>query len=178
MSIPVLGIKADAPATGKVKTRPARTEPIDSPALRVAALVGFAIAAIGWTDLLFAWFPPDFGNFEWEFGTSSRTFDGLALGTIGFGALVGALAGLGRRRAIMVAAVVSSLMLLFVAGSALLYWLSIAPAWGASPQPIREALKVAFFRTSVFIVLYLVVYGWLTWFTWRGWRNTPKAETS
>ena len=87
-STPVLGLE-NAPR-GPVDVRRPAAAPGTSQAtaaFRVAGVIGIVIALVGLTDLAFAWFPLEWGNLEWEFGTSSRTFDGLPLSTIGIGAL-------------------------------------------------------------------------------------------
>lgn len=141
----------------------------------VAIAGGVAIAIVGWTDILMAWYPLQFGSLEWEFGTISRTFDGLPLGTVGLLGIVAGLAAGGRRRGMLVMSAILAVITLVLIGLAGLYLLDAAPAWAASAPPVRETLKVAFIRTPIFIVTYVVLYSWMTWFTWRQWRRTAKV---
>lgn len=173
-STPVLGL--DTPPKGSVEARRPAVAASGSHALaafRVAGVIGAVIALVGFTDLAFAWFPFEWGNLEWEFGTSSRTFDGLPLVTIGIGALAASAIGLGSRRRVLGTLVLVLTTWLLVVGSLLIYWLNVPPAWAAAPVPILASLKVAALRSSIFMVVYLGSYSWLIVFLWRRWRSFP-----
>lgn len=197
MSTPVLGLDNQAKASGQPREsgqgresaqgrtsgesrRPpaAATAGNTLAALRVAGVVGAVIAIVGWTDLAFAWFPLEWGNPEWEFGTSSRTFDGLPLATIGVGAIAASAVGLGSRRGMLLTLALVLVSLLLVFGAALMYWLTVPPAWAAAPDSILASLKIAALRTSIFMILYLAAYSWLAFFLWRRWRGLPSGGTS
>src|SRR5262245_56246877 len=44
---------------------------------------GLVYILVGGIDILLAWYPIEFGNAEWEFGTISATLDRLPLATVG-----------------------------------------------------------------------------------------------
>lgn len=174
-SIPVLGLEAQPRSPADVRRPAAPAGGGSSLAFRVAAVVGAVVALVGWTDLAFAWFPLEWGNLEWEFGSSSRTFDGLPLSTMGVAAMAAAAVGSGSRRGTLIVLLFGALSLLLVIAAAALYWINVPPAWAAAPEPILASLKMAALRTSIFMVVYLVFYSWLTWFLWRGWRAFPSG---
>ena len=128
---------------------------------------GLVLAAVGIVDIGLAWWPLRFGVGEWEFGTASRTFDSLALGTTGF-VLLTVAASIERRvwalRTLAVAATVACVALL---GVLMLYGLNAPIALGAITEQARPLLKQAMLRTLCFAGLYITLYGWLGWFTWR-----------
>lgn len=137
--------------------------------------LGLALVAVAAVDLGLAWYPPRFGYQEWEFGTASRTFDGLALGTIGLVLLtVGAVASRGKRRllALVIVHVLALFVLLAVAG---LYALNAPVALARVPLEARQLLTHAVIRTSLFILFYLPLYGWLALFTWRQYRAVHQG---
>lgn len=173
-STPVLGL--EPPPKGTVEARRPAIATSSSHALaafRVTGVIGAVIALVGFTDLAFAWFPFEWGNLEWEFGTSSRTFDGLPLVTIGIGALAASAIGLGSRRGVLATFLLVLLTWLLVVGSLAIYWLNVPPAWAAAPAPILASLKIAALRSSIFMIVYLGSYSWLILFLWRRWRSFP-----
>jgi len=137
---------------------------------KVALVGGIAIAVVGWLDVLFAWYPPQFGSMEWEFATISRLFDSLPLGTVGLLAVVAGLAG--RRRdvgggGLRAMGWISVLIVLFLLAAAGLYWLNAVPAWAASGPSVRETLRMAVPRTTVFMTTYILLYAWIARFAFR-----------
>ena len=130
-------------------------------------MLGLALTGVGLLDLAFAWWPADFGVGEWEFGTASRTFDALALLTVGWTLLLAA--ALLRRSAtgLRVLAVAFVLLTLFLVGALVLYALNIPLALKAMPAASKSALVRAIARTGSFAAIYITLYGWLSWFTWR-----------
>lgn len=128
---------------------------------------GLVLVGVGIVDLAMAWFPFRLGVDEWEFGTASRTFDSLALGTTGFVFVVVAATlkqwSLAQRILGGVAAVVLVLLLMVYA----LYGMNIPIALAAVSAETETAMTRAIARTTVFALLYLVLFGWITWFAWR-----------
>ncbi len=133
----------------------------------VLVAFGLTMAMVGLIDLAMAWWPPHFGKGEWEFGTASRTFNSLALGTTGFIALVSAGVLGGWTRGLRALAVVSLFGTLFLLAAFVLFGLNVPLALSAVPATARAGLVRAIVRTTLFAVLYLLFYGWLSWYTWR-----------
>lgn len=129
--------------------------------------LGLAVTAVGLIDLGFAWFPWQFGNGEWEFGTVSRTFDSLALVSVGIGFF--SLGAVLRRSSWMSSAAValSGVLLAALLGGVLIYALNLPLALRMVPPEAAGALRRAIMRTGAFMLVYLTFYTWLTWFNWR-----------
>jgi hypothetical protein len=150
----------------------ATRRPASTPA-SVAGLVppliafGLVLLGVGMVDLGFAWLPLRFGVGEWEFGTASRTFDSMALGTTGFAMLVAASAVRNRPAELRVLGVLSLLVVLFLLGAAFLYVRQAPMAMAQVPEQARDALSRAMVRTALFAGLYVVLFSWFSWFTWR-----------
>lgn len=143
----------------------------------VFAALGLAITAVAALDLGLAWVPAQFGNPEWEFGTVTRTFDSLALGTTGLGWLLIWSVVRKVRWALVALGLVFVLLLVGIVGGLVLYWLNVPVALGAVPAEAGTMLKRSVARSSVFGTTYLALYAWLSWFTWRAWRAEARGES-
>lgn len=164
----LLGVDAPSPADGEARRAL-------SPA-RVAVVIGSVIALVGLIDVAMAWWPLQFGELQWEFGTISRTFDGLPLATFGLGAVLGGLAAR-RERGVMswlFAAVVTALLVILMA-LVVLYVMDAFAAWGTTSGAVRDTLKRAFVRTGLFAGIYLATYGWMSWMAIRMLRSRGKG---
>lgn len=136
--------------------------------------LGIAVTLVGLVDLGFAWFPWQFGNGEWEFGTVSRTFDSLALLSVGIGFL--SLGALLRRSTWLtgVAAALTTVLLLALFGGVLIYALNLPLALRMIPPEAEDALQRAITRTGAFMLVYVTFYTWLTWYNWRSFSTSRK----
>ena len=137
--------------------------------------IGLAMAIAGWLDIALAWVPPRFGSREWEFATISRTFDGMALGSLGLSLFGVGLVLRQYRRLLALTAVLTGALTLVLLALAGLYLLNVPVAFQSAEDQILLLLKVAVGRTSTFILVYLGLYGWLTWFFWRHSRGARAA---
>ena len=163
----------DSAATRK----PAAPGRLDAHFLTPLAALGGLLVLVSAFDLGFAWFPLNLGNEEWEFGTISRTFDGLALGTVGLGFLM--VAGTAQRsRAVLAGlAAVFTVSVIVLLAMVALYALNAPVALGAAPARAQSVLERAVARTSVFMVLYVGFYVWSTWFVWRRLKSIGKGAS-
>lgn len=148
---------APAPTAGSM----ARTASV--PLLALALAIG-GVAII---DLLLVWFPMRFGTQEWEFGVASRTFD--SVGGVTMGLVFLTLAGIlrGWVTGMRVLALMFGTMLLVLLMWAAVFGLNIPVALQAVPEASQGVLRTSIVRTLCFVVVNVVVYGWLGWFTWR-----------
>lgn len=164
-----MSTRSSQPLIASERVRTA-TPPTLAPLGATLIAIGLAMTIAGWLDVALAWVPTRFGNNEWEFATVSRTFDGMALGTLGVSLFaVGAM--LRRYRLLLgLIVVVFALMTCFVLAAAGLYLLNVPVAIGGVQDQVRGLLNVAILRTSAFIVVYVLLYSWLTWFCWRQYR--------
>lgn len=146
--------------------RPAQPAPAVALFPPVLAL-GLTLVGVALIDHGLSWLPLRLGSAEWEFGTISRTFDGLALGTIGM--MLITCAAVLRNSAVFLRALafVLALLFAFLLASAFVYALSAMVALAATPPEAASLVRRAVARTSAFAVLYLVLYGWAVWFIWR-----------
>jgi hypothetical protein len=140
----------------------------------IALGVGFAIAIVGWTDLTLLWYPLQFGNPEWEFGTISAHLDGMPLGTLGLATFAAGAVGLGWRRTTRVVAVVCLLVMLLILGIGVIYLLVVPVALQGAPPAVKPGLVKAMVKAGVFAATYAVLYGWLGWFLLR----RPRPSTA
>lgn len=151
--------------TGKVPKRPARDV---APALAPPMIAfGLVLLGVGIVDLGLAWWPLRFGTPEWEFGTASRTFNSLALGSTGFMFLVMAAVVRDSVMGLRVLAGLALIGCIALAGTLVLYLSHVPVALGAVPADTQSTLVRAIFRSTTFALLYIVLFGWMSWFTWR-----------
>jgi hypothetical protein len=131
------------------------------------AVLALGLAIVGVADAVLIWHPLEPGNAEWEFAAITRTFNGLALATIGIGGLAALAVGSGRRARIGLMSAVCALATLAIAATGVLYLLVIPVALGAAPAPLVDSLTLAIGKTLLYIVVYLGIYGFLTVYGWR-----------
>ena len=141
-----------------------------SSAAAFVAGLGLVISAIGFTDVILVWVPPDFGNPEWEFGTVSAAIDGMPLATIGLALVMTAAMLRDWRKTIMTGGIVSLLLVLALAASAVIYALDVPLAIRAVAPQLQGALKRAIGKTLALGAAYVV------WFTWSGWFLLRRAR--
>lgn len=125
----------------------------------VLGWIGFVLAAIGAADVFLTWYPVDFGNAEWEFGTVSQSLNALPTVTMGLGLWLGSSLVAQRRwlsRSLSVAFVVLAVGIV----AAALLWLMTVPIALDSVQQssIAVGLQKSIARTALQSVLYPVVF--------------------
>ncbi len=128
---------------------------------------GLVLLAVSSVDLGLLWWPLRFGTGEWEFGTTSRTFDSLALGTTGFVFLVVTASARRSTRALRVLGVAAVVGLAALIGMLILYWLNVPVALRSVPEQTRAAVQTSVVRSTAFALLYIALFFWLSWYTWR-----------
>jgi hypothetical protein len=149
-----------------------KASPVRAPASALslfapALALGLVLSLVAAIDLSFVWFPLRFGNGEWEFTATSRTFDALSLASVGL-LLILAAASLRQSRGLLLAlGLVYTALLFCLVGAAVIYALNVPVALGAVPAQARTVLDRAMLRTALLMAVYLPAYVWLTWFTWR-----------
>jgi hypothetical protein len=132
---------------------------------RLALVGGAALAFIGATDLALLWFPPHFGNAEWEFATVSATLESLPLAALGFGLLTAGAMVRRARAGLYFLAAVFTLLTLMVLGASGLFMLDIPVALRGAPPQIKGQLMQHFLKTALLTVAYLSLFGYLAWST-------------
>lgn len=150
--------------------RPGGRAPLD--AWRPLGWIGFAFAVLGLVDIALGWYPPAFGNPEWEFGTISGSLNALAIPMLGlYLALASAIARSDRRTARAIAGVMG-LLLLTVLGLGVLYLtvLPLAVKAVAGNALVSLGIKKAIFKAVMLgtIDSVLLAVGMV-----KGWRVKP-----
>lgn len=161
--------KKELPQQGVTKTAS-----ITAPLLAL----GLALSAVALIDLSFVWFPLRIGSPEWEFATIARTFDALALGTVGLVLILLSVVRGGHRTGLALLAALMTTVTLVLFGAVLIYALNVTVALGAVPAEAKSALLRAIARTGTLMFVYVTLYGWLSWFTWRRLGATTKETVS
>lgn len=125
---------------------------------RLLAVLALAIAIVGWTDLALLWYPAQFGNPEWEFGTVSAFLNGLPLGTIGLVLFGIAAIGSGWRRTTRVAALLILLVALAVIALGVVYLLDVPLAIKGTAPALHQTILKAIAKASIYAVTYAMLY--------------------
>ena len=129
--------------------------------------MGITVSVVGWTDLALLWYPLNFGNPQWEFGTISGHFDGMPLGTLGISILTVGAYGKGWHRTTRVFAVIVAVIAVLLFAISVIYLLDVPVALRGTAPEMGGLLKKAMFKTGVFAAVYICFYSWLAWFLWR-----------
>ncbi len=155
---------------GKPKRPPLSVE--DTAIWSILGWIGIVILAVGGADILLTWYPTSFGDFEWEFGTVSASFNGLPTVTVGMGLwLASALKG-GRRRLSLALSAAFALMGVLVIAAAMLYATTAPVALSSvAGTAVEIGLKKAVAKTTIQGLFYPI--GFLL-IGWKGFK-TAKA---
>ncbi len=127
----------------------------------ILAGMGAVFALVSLVDVGLSFYPLNFGQADWEFGTATAVMENLPVGTVGIGLM--AVAGLGKRADWMIKLAVAAgiALILVVALCAVMFGRNIAEAVRAVTEPVlREGLKESMIRTTVQLVGYLGALGW------------------
>jgi hypothetical protein len=84
-------------ASGRNQVHPGSVPSDSSGSWAVLGWIGLAFLVVGGSDFALVWFPLNFGNPEWEFGTVTQSFNGLPILLLGLGLLVAGADQVGRR---------------------------------------------------------------------------------
>jgi hypothetical protein len=149
--------------------------------------VGIALAVAGWLDVLLFYWPPQFGDKGWEFGTVAQTMDSLPLPSLGLALLAIGLRGSAASRLFTRPFALGLILVaLACAGLLALFCLDIETAYravgraaravvaqGGAPNPyLSSDVKRGIAKTVVLGVTYILLYASLGFQMWRGPRYT------
>jgi hypothetical protein len=155
------------------KTRQKGADPAPELGWYLLGGLGLVFAMVGGLDILLAWYPPDFGSAEWKFGTVTATLNSFPL--LSLGLILLTVSGLARGRTWVVRTmlVVLALVVVVIIGCAALYLPQIGTAMGSASDPtVKMGLKRAITKTSVQLVLYPVLLGWIAVLALKRFRST------
>lgn len=135
--------------------------------------LGLVFALVGGMDILLAWYPTNFGDLEWKFGTVTTTLNSFPLFSMGLILLTVSGLARGRKRLLVTMTVVLFLVVILLLGCAAIYLPQVSKALGSVTDPVtRMGLKRAVTKTSVQMVMYPVVLGWIAIKSLKQWRAT------
>ena len=153
MSAPHIVIRADQKALDPIAVTAPRT------AWRWLGWLGLVLSIVGGVDIALRWYPLAFKSVEWEFGTIAASFASLPLFSIGMIAQLVSYLARGVRNGVLALAVIYIVLVLFIAGTSVVFLLDVPIALQAVKGPVGLEVKKAIVRTMVmgagFGILYL-----------------------
>jgi hypothetical protein len=162
---------------GKKASRwPPRPEAVRSGLGSVTGWTGLTFLLVGGFDFALTWYPSDFGNREWEFGTVTASLNGLPVPTIGLVLLLAGAILLERRWWAGVVAVVSWVGMLWVLVGIVLWATTIPLAVQTVPPEVALGLKKAVAKSALQSLMYPVILAYLGWSAIGAMRGTIGAR--
>ena len=135
--------------------------------------VGLVFFIVGLFDVALAWYPLNFGNPEYEFGTYSQVMNFMPLPLLGLALVLAGGVARGIKWVPRAVAVVMILMVASILVGAVLYATNIPQALDAVKEPlIRTGLKKQIFKTLVQTIIYPIV---LLYVSVKAWRHATAA---
>jgi hypothetical protein len=145
-----------------VRTKHKGAEPAPELGWYLLGGLGLVFALVGGIDILLAWYPTNFGNIEWKFGTVTATLNSFPLFSMGLLLLTVSALARGRRWVIRTMFVVLLVVVVLILASAVLYAPQVSSALDSVSDPtIKMGLKRAVTKTSVQLVAYPVILTWV-----------------
>ncbi len=130
--------------------------------------VGIAFTIVGLTDLALVWYPPDFGNAEFEFGSITSVLNNMPIVALGLTMWIGSAAARGRKWSLRIASAVLLLVVLAIILMALLYLTVIPMALQSQVEPlVMTGIKKSIFKTLVQALVYPLVFAYVALKAWR-----------
>ena len=152
------------------------SRPIDGSSRAWSGLVGLgvALAIVGWVDLALLWWPPQFGNPQWEFVIITNFLDALPVATLGV--TIAAFGAMARswRGPVIVTAVIAALLTAVLIALSIIYLLDLPLALRSTPPTMKSVMYRTMLKSGAFAATYVAFYGWLAWFAWRH-RNISSS---
>jgi len=148
-----------SPSDAKRKMGVKKVDPTQTWAL--LGWVGLAFLVVGGADFALTWYPMDFGNREWEFGTVTASFNGLPILVLGLGLLYAAALGYQRRWWGALTLMASGVLMLCVLGGVVIWATNVPLALQSVPPGMMTGIKKALVKTTIQSVTYPVILGFL-----------------
>ena len=163
----ILASDKDAKKKGKKRVDPVL-------AWAVLGWIGLAFLVVGGSDFALTWYPMNFGNREWEFGTVTASFNGLPIVVLGLGLLYAASLQFGRRWWAALSSVVSAVLMLWVVGGAIIWATNVPLALQSVPAEMLVGIKKALVKTTFQSMTYPVIFGFLAWRSFSAARSISE----
>lgn len=123
--------------------------------------IGLAFLVVGGADFALTWYPMDFGNREWEFGSVTASFNGLPILVLGLGLLLTSSVLTGRRWWALLAALVAFGLLVWIVVGVVLWITTVPLALQTVPIEVATGMKKAVAKTAVQSVVYPVLMAFI-----------------
>lgn len=149
------------------------TSIVVDPALSWAILgwLGIIFLVVGGSDFALTWYPPSFGNHEWEFGTVTASFNGLPIVVMGTALVLASALQTGRRWLLVLSVVVALGMTLWILVGVVLWATNVPLALTSVPPDVLVGMKKSLSKTLVQGVTYPIAFAYLTVRSIRGFRG-------
>ena len=126
--------------------------------------VGGVLLLIGLIDIGLAFYPPMFGNPNWEFGTVSSSLNSLPVPMLGLALLLGAAVARGWILGVRVWAIVGIVLAVCILAAAVIWALNLPLAFRSVQEPVaRLGLKKSVAKSVAQVILYPVAFLWIGW---------------
>ena len=133
-----------------------------SDALRLLSWVGAAFVILGFMDIALAWYPVQFGNPDWEFGTIGGTMSALALPHLGLYLMLASAIARGQKSTTRAMGVVMIVLLLSIVGLGVVF-LTVVPlalkSLAAAAPLVVQSAKRAILKALLLGTGYCVLLG-------------------
>jgi hypothetical protein len=132
-----------------------------------------AFLLLGGVDVGLTWYPTDFGNREWEFGTVTASFNGMPILILGLTLVLIAGAMARRRWWALGSGVVAAGLTVFVLAAMGLWATNVPLALESVDAAILTGMKKALVKTSVQGVVFTVI---LAVIAYQGFRAFKRKD--
>ncbi|MBK6420778.1 MAG: hypothetical protein IPI38_14825 [Gemmatimonadetes bacterium] len=136
--------------------------------------IGLVFSVVALADLVLAWYPLQFGDAEWEFGTATTVLGGMPLLAMGLGLSFGSAVARGKLGAVRLFAVGFGLLALLLIGVLALYAGTITTALATIQPALKAGLQKAIIKTVAQGVLYPAAFLWIAI---TGWKHARTGVT-
>jgi PAS domain S-box-containing protein len=133
----------------------------------VAAVLGAALAVVGFIDLALLWLPLRFDRAEWVFATTGAHFDHMLVATLGLTLVAFASAHHGWKRLAHALVMAFSLVAVGLVGVYGIYVLTAPLAWESAAAQLGPAIERAVAKVSGFTAAYVSLYAGLALYLTR-----------
>ena len=130
---------------------------------RLAIAAGLALTIVGLIDVSLLWYPPRFGDAEWEFANLGSTFESLSLTTLGLALLAAGFTARGLKGGLYLMAGLFAFFSLATLAGLALFGLNIPVALGGTPAALQTTLKMVLVKNVVLAVTYVVLYSYFAY---------------
>lgn len=134
--------------------------------------IGLVFAVVALADLALAWYPLQFGDAEWEFGTATTVLGSMPLLTMGLALGFAAAVARGRVAMVRAMAIVFALLAVSLMAVVALYASNISTGLSTVLPENKPGLQKAIAQTLTQGVLYPLAFLWVAI---KGWKHASTG---